>query len=123
MNGIALRMRLRSVTFSRWDIVSVAFPFVEGTDAKRRPALIVSADRLHQDHGVYWIAMITTAKSGHRISDIPVTDRSRAGLPEDCVIRTSRLTTVSDAQIARRIGDIAPKDRNAVGALLKRYVP
>ena len=111
------------MTYSRWDVVAVNFPFLEGTDAKRRPALIVSADRLHTEHGIYWIAMITTAKSGQRANDIPVTNLERAGLPEDCVIRVARITAVGDGQIARRLGDITPKDRAAVSALLKMYVP
>jgi mRNA interferase MazF len=101
----------------------VNFPFLEGTDAKRRPALIVSADRLRNDHGLYWIAMITTAKSGKRPDDVAVTNLDRAGLPEDCVIRVPRITAVSDGQIARKLGEITQKDRNAVSSLLKRYVP
>ena len=109
--------------FERWDVVAVEFPFIEGAGRKRRPALVVSTDKLRQDHGVYWIAMITTAKSGQQQGDIEVSDRNRAGLPEACVIRPSRLMTVSDAQIGRRLGNVAPKDRNAVSAFLKRYAP
>jgi mRNA interferase MazF len=111
------------VTYDRWDVVAVHFPFLEGTDAKRRPALIVSSARLYAEHGLYWIAMITTAKSGRRPNDITVTDLSRAGLPEECVIRVARITAVGDNQVVRRLGDITQKDRNAVSALLKRYAP
>ena len=100
----------------------MSFPFLEGTDAKRRPALIVSTDHLEKEHGLYWIVMITTAKSGDRRDDIAVTNRERAGLPEDCVIRVARLATVSDAQIVRRLGEITSKDRNGVNSLLRRYV-
>ena len=109
------------MTYSRWDVVAVSFPFLEGTDVKRRPALIVSMDRLEKEQGVRWIAMITTAKSGRRRDDIAVTDRARAGLPEECMIRVARLATVGDAQLVRRLGEIVPKDRNAVIALLRRY--
>jgi mRNA-degrading endonuclease toxin of MazEF toxin-antitoxin module len=105
----------------RSDVVAVSFPFLEGTDAKRRPALIVSTERLEKEQSLYWIAMITTAKSGSRRDDISVTDLMRAGLPEACVIRTARLATVSDAQVTRRLGDITPKDRNAVLSLMRRY--
>jgi hypothetical protein len=52
-----------------------------------------------------------------------VSDLRKAGLPEDCVIRLSRLATVSDGQIARRLGDITVKDRNAISALLRKYMP
>lgn len=109
--------------YSRWDVIAVHFPFVVGTEAKRRPGLIVSADRLHKEHGLYWIVMITTAKSGHRTGDIAVSNLTRAGLPENCVIRVARMTAISDGQIARRLGDIPPKQRNAVSAMLKQYLP
>jgi mRNA interferase MazF len=101
----------------------VAFPFLEGTDSKRRPALIVTSERLAREHGLFWIAMITTAKSGHRADDVAVTDLSRAGLPEACVIRVARIATVSQTQIVRRLGDVTARDRNAVLALLRRYSP
>jgi mRNA-degrading endonuclease toxin of MazEF toxin-antitoxin module len=109
--------------YKRWDVVAVAFPFVEGDAAKRRPAVIVSGDSLAVDHGVYWIAMITTAKAGIRPGDLPVTDHRKVGLPEDCVIRVSRITTLSEAQIARRLGSLTARDRTAVATLLRRYLP
>ena len=111
------------MTYRRWDVVAVFYPFIEGTEAKKRPALIVSSEALHETHHVYWAAMITTAKAGVRPGDIAIADCREAGLPEDCVIRLSRVTTVSDVQISHRTGSVVPKDREAVVALLKRYLP
>lgn len=111
------------MTFSRWDVVVVEFPYVEGVDSKRRPALIVSTDRLHRDHHLYWTVMITTAKAGVRTDDIRLTNHAQAGLPEDCVIRVPRMSAFLDRQIQRRLGTITTKDRTAVSALLRRYMP
>ncbi|MFQ5953948.1 MAG: type II toxin-antitoxin system PemK/MazF family toxin [Kiloniellales bacterium] len=111
------------MTYRRWDVVVVGYPFIEGDTAKRRPALIVSSDALHVAHGVYWIVMITTARAGARAEDIQVTDHRKAGLPMDCVIRVPRLTTLGEAQILYRRGSITVKDRNAVASLLKKYLP
>ncbi len=111
------------MSYKRWDVVAVAYPFIEGDTVKHRPALVVSADGLERIHRVYWVVMITTAKAGVRAEDIHITDHAKAGLPENCVIRVCRLTTLSDAQISRRVGSITVKDRNAVSALLKKYLP
>ena len=111
------------MTYERWDVVAVDFPFIEGMEAKRRPALIVSSDKLRQEHGLYWTLMVTTAKGGQRAEDIPVSNLDRAGLSVPCVIRASRIAAIAERGIARRIGDIAPRDRSAVSALLKRYLP
>jgi mRNA interferase MazF len=111
------------VTYSRWQVIVVDFPFVEGTEAKRRPALIVSSDAFSQRHGVYWAAMITTAKTGVQPDDIRIADPAEIGLPENCVIRLSRLFTVNEGRIARGLRQIKPTTRNAVVRLLKLYLP
>jgi mRNA-degrading endonuclease toxin of MazEF toxin-antitoxin module len=113
-------MRL-SVTYRRWDVVAVDYPFLEGADSKRRPAVVVSTEALREESGVYWLMMITTAKAGVRRGDIAVSDPAKAGLPEQCVIRPARLTTLSDAQIARRIGTLSMKERTAISSAMKRY--
>lgn len=109
--------------FERWDVVAVDFPFVEGTDAKRRPALVVSSDRLHAEQGLYWAVMITTAKSGAHEADIAVTMPGRVNLPENCYIRPARLMTIAETRIGRKIGTITANDRTAVSAQLRRYLP
>ena len=111
------------MTYRHWEVIAVHFPFIEGGEAKKRPAMIVSSDDLYATHNVVWAAMITTAKSGARRDDIAVTDRHAAGLPEHCVIRLSRLATLSDAQLSHRMGAITPQDRNAVAAVLGRFPP
>jgi mRNA interferase MazF len=111
------------VTYRRWDVVAVPYPFIEGDESKRRPALIVSSEALNASHGVFWVAMITTAKAGKRPDDIAITDYRQAGLPESCVIRVSRLATLSDVHVAYRLGTITARDRRAVTGLLRRYLP
>jgi mRNA interferase MazF len=111
------------VTYKRWDVVAIDFPFVEGTEAKRRPGLIVSSERLRADYGVYWIAMITTAAAGPFPGDIPVTNPERAGLKHACFIRAGRLATVNDALVGRKLGEITARDRTAVAALFRVYLP
>ena len=111
------------MTYRRWDVVVVPYPFIDVGEVKNRPALIVSSDPLHQPQGVYWIVMITTARAGRQSDDIAIADRARVGLPEDCVIRVKRLTALNENQISRRLGAISTRNRNAVGALLNKYLP
>jgi mRNA-degrading endonuclease toxin of MazEF toxin-antitoxin module len=99
-------MTRRSVTFRRWDVVSVPFPFVEGHATKRRPALVVSTDAFHRAHRACFGAMITTARNMRdlRPDDIEIKGLARAGLPRPCVIRLARLATfgVERSDPARR---------------------
>lgn len=107
----------------RWDVVRLTFPYVEGHDAKKRPALIVSTEPLTANYRVLWAMMITTAKGGTLPEDIRINDPTAAGLPEDCVIRPSRLFTISKDLLDRRLGAIKAQERNAVAAFLKRHIP
>ena len=88
------------MTFRRWDIVSVPFPFVEAHATKRRPALVVSTDAFHRAHRACFGAMITTARhlQDVRPDDIEILDLATAGLPRPCVIRVARL---GDARMGR----------------------
>lgn len=110
------------VTFNRWDVVRVGYPFIEGDQTKHRPGLVVSTDTFHRQHSAFYVAMITTAKAGVEPDDIPITDSAKAGLPEPCVIRIARLLTLSANQMDRSVGTISAKDRNAVAALLKKFI-
>ncbi|MBI3706804.1 MAG: type II toxin-antitoxin system PemK/MazF family toxin [Proteobacteria bacterium] len=112
------------MTFKRWDIVSVPFPFVEGYETKRRPALVVSTDDFHRAHNACFGAMITTARNMQdiRIDDIKIGDLVGAGLPQPCVIRLARLTTFDASNLIRRTGTLGSQDRRAVAGLLKRWL-
>jgi mRNA interferase MazF len=111
------------VTFRRWDVVSVPFPFVEGHASKRRPALVVSTDVFHRAHRACFGAMITTARDMRdvRPDDIEIADLVGAGLPRPCVIRPARLATFEWSDRMRRIGTLHRRERQAVEALLRRW--
>jgi mRNA interferase MazF len=111
------------VTFRRWDIISVPFPFVEGHATKRRPALVVSTDTFHRAHRACFGAMITTARHMRdvRPDDIEITDLASAGLPRRCVIRLARLATFEWSEQIRCAGSLHLQDRPALEALLQRW--
>jgi mRNA interferase MazF len=111
------------VTFRRWDVLSVPFPFVEGHATKRRPALVVSSDALHRSHRACFGAMITTARHMRdvRPDDIEITDLARAGLQQPCVIRLARLATFEWGDHIRRVGTLHRRERQAVASLLQRW--
>jgi len=108
------------VTFRRWDVISVPFPFVEGHASKRRPALVVSTDIFHRAHRACFGAMITTARHMRdvRPDDIAIADLAQAGLPRPCVIRVARVATFEWSEQIRRVGALSPRERQPVSRLL-----
>ena len=98
-------------------------PYLEGYDAKKRPALIVSTEGLTANYRVLWAMMMTTAKGSTLAEDIKIKDLESIGLPEDCVIRPSRLFTLSTELMDRKLGSLKAAERNAVIAFIKRHIP
>jgi mRNA interferase MazF len=111
------------VTFRRWDIISVPFPFIEGHATKRRPALVVSTEAFHRAHRACFGAMITTARHLRdvRPDDIAIEDLGAAGLARPCVIRVARLSTFEWSDEVRRVGTLHRRERPAVATLLQRW--
>jgi mRNA interferase MazF len=86
-----------------WDIVVVPFPYADRLAEKRRPALVVSNEKL-STHGLLWIAMITSAKNKGWSCDVSITDPANAGLPAPSVIRTAKLACIDPARVLRTAG-------------------
>jgi mRNA interferase MazF len=111
------------VTFRRWDVISVPFPFVEGHAVKRRPALVVSTDAFPRTHRACFGAMVTTARHMRNLrpDDIAIEDLGAAGLARPCVIRVARLATFEFGDQIRRVGALHRRERQAVATLLQRW--
>lgn len=71
-----------TITYKKWDIIIVPFPFTNLTTIKRRPALIVSPDEYNSNQDID-IAFLTS-KLGleYRIGDYKIKNWSEANLPK-----------------------------------------
>ena len=90
----------------QWDIVVLPFPYADRLAEKRRPGVVISKPALARDHGIVWIAMITSAENAGWPCDIPVSDVPETGLVAPSVIRPWKLATVDVGRIVRIAGRI-----------------
>src|SRR5437764_11452091 len=94
---------MRMTSCRRGDVVLVFFPDSNLRTSKRRPALVVQAERLETDLAQTIVAMITSnmARGGHR-SGVTVhaasQNAARAGILMDSVIMTD-LATIHYSEI------------------------
>lgn len=108
------------MTFDTWDIVVTPFPFTDGPNAKRRPALVLSPQAFNR-HGYAVLAMITTAEGSQWPSDAAI-DHEKAGLKHPCVVRM-KLFTLDTRLILRKLGELAGNDRSRVRNSLASCLP
>jgi mRNA interferase MazF len=106
------------VSYEKWSVVVVPFPFTDRDRQKRRPAVVVSSrDRFGAESGHSVLAMVTSAVHKRWPLDVVLADREAAGLPTPSLVRM-KLFTLDDRVVIRQIGRLSPEDRNATAAAL-----
>jgi mRNA interferase MazF len=108
-------------SFEVWDTVKVPFPYTDRPIRQRRPALVVAAGDLLAEHGLLWLAMITSAANRGWPGDVPVSDLQCAGLPIPSIIRVAKIATI-EARDADKLGVVAHADRVGVAKYLNQVL-
>ena len=108
-----------TVTYEKYTVVVVPFPFTDKAQTKRRPALVISDPIVFGNlvgHSV--MAMITSAANAPWPLDITIKDLKAAGLPAPSVVRM-KLFTLDHRFVLSKIGELASGDREAVKKALQ----
>jgi len=110
------------VTYKPGMVLRVPFPFVDSSELKFRPALVLSSEAFNRKHAHVVFAMITTAKHTRWVSDVPISSLDTAGLGVPSMIRF-KLFTLDARLIAGSLGRLSPADWKAVRAQLNQILP
>lgn len=106
------------MTYKKYDVVVVPFPFTDSAAQKRRPALVLSSHvAFNGPIGHSVMAMITSEKNAPWPLDVKIGDLEQAGLPAPSVVRM-KLFTLDHRFVASRIGRLSDSDRVGLGASL-----
>jgi mRNA interferase MazF len=105
--------------------VLVAFPFVSSgiRETKRRPALVVQADRYNRKRAAVILAAI---RSSNKSSDLPCkvdlaaesVEGRAAGIRTDSVIDCQTLITLMRSEVVARLGHLDPTTQQRVDQAL-----
>lgn len=111
------------MTFDRFAVVRVPFPFTDRDAARNRPALVLS-DRtaFNEASGHSVVAMITSAANPPWPLDCMVTDLSAAGLPAPSKVRF-KIFTLDHRLIRSQLGRLSPADEARVREGLTKLLP
>ena len=110
------------MTFNRFDVVVVPFPFTDRSTTKRRPALVLSdANTFNQQVGQCVLAMITSADHSDWPLDVEIAELDAAGLTSASVVRM-KLFTLDNRLIIRQAGRLSSADRSNVTISVTRLL-
>ncbi|MFO8003945.1 type II toxin-antitoxin system PemK/MazF family toxin [Thioalkalivibrio sp.] len=110
------------MTYDRFMVVRVPFPFTDRSAVKNRPALVLSdaaAFSATSAHSV--MAMITSQGHSPWPLDCSISEPDAAGLPAPSVVRF-KLFTLDHRLIRSTLGQLAEADRAAVLRALQRLL-
>ncbi len=110
------------MSFERFAVVRVPFPFTDRAATKNRPALVLSdATAFNAPAGHSVLAMITSADNPPWPHDHLLADLASAGLPAPSRLRF-KLFTLDNRLIRNTLGQLAPADARAVRAAMKHVL-
>jgi mRNA interferase MazF len=101
------------VTFDRFDVVVVPFPFTDRAQQKRRPALVLSNAAFNKQSGHSVMAMITSVGNAPWPLDVKIANLKAAGLPAASVARM-KMFTLDNQFVIRKAGRLSKTDQSQV---------
>ena len=111
--------------YSRGDVVLVPFPFTDLTNAKQRPAVVISPDRLNATRDDVVLLAITSQVPRELPEDEwPVTagDLPGTGLLKPSVIKLGKMVTIHKGLVRRKIGTLpAPLLAQILGKIQRLF--
>ena len=121
-NGRAVPTRMPIVSFERFAVVRVPFPFTDRNATRNRPALVLSdAASFNTPSGHSVVAMITSRGNAPWPLDCPLADLEAAGLPAPSVVRF-KLFTLDHRLLRGEIGKLSTVDVALVRGGLTRLL-
>ncbi len=115
-------MTRRTVSYERFDVVRVPFPFADRQATKNRPALVLSdGAAFNHPAGHSVMAMITSASHATWPLDCAIRDLAAAGLPVASVVRW-KLFTLDHRLVRGVLGHLGEADAGEVTSVLQRLL-
>ncbi len=104
--------------YNRGDVWLVNFVFTEGTEARRRPALVLSSEDYHRGRQETIVAGITSNTNRLLAGDYLIADWQNAGLRFPSVV-TGIIRTIKQSMISRKLGSMSSQDMQAIENALR----
>lgn len=102
------------MTYERFDVVRVPFPFTDRNASKNRPALVLSGSAsFNTPAGHSVMAMITSQHTPPWPLDCQLSDLPAAGLPAPSKVRF-KLFTLDHRLVRGKLGQLSSEDRQEI---------
>jgi mRNA interferase MazF len=100
--------------FEQGDIVSVSFPFTDASVFKKRPALVISNNKVNKT-GDYLLVQITSKIKHDGLSlKLSESDLSGGVLPLKSYVRIHKIFLLNESLILKKVSKVSDEFRNSL---------
>lgn len=98
-----------------FDVVLVPFPFADLSATKKRPCIILAKLAPKGLAEFLIVCMVTSNLASLPFPfDFKISDLKSAGLPKESIIRLSKIVTIEEKIVDKRLGHLAEADRQSL---------
>lgn len=108
------------MTYKKWDIILVPFPFTNLRTVKKRPALILSPDSYNSDRDVVILFITSNIDAKPKPGDHSIEFWEESGLPKPSKTKM-KFATIATSIIVKKIGSLHNSDRFEIRDKLQTF--
>ncbi|MEX0661924.1 MAG: type II toxin-antitoxin system PemK/MazF family toxin [Balneolaceae bacterium] len=108
------------ITYKKWDIILVPFPFTNLKSVKRRPALVISPEKYNAGPDLIIMFITSNLSSFGKPGDHKIVEWNKSGLPKPSMVRM-KFATIEKSIIVKTIGKVLKTDQLEVNKKLAEF--
>lgn len=101
------------MTFKKWDIVLVPFPFTNLQSVKKNPALILSPENYNNGPDLVILFITSNLSAYGRMGDCLIQNWKQSGPPKPSMTRMN-IATIEKSIVLRKLGRIQEPDQKTL---------
>ena len=98
-----------TMSYDKWDIVLVPFPFTDLTTSKKRPALIISPNEYNKNLDIVIVFITSKLDLEYRAGDYKIQEWEKSNLPKPSMLRM-KFATIDKSLVVKKLGRLSEKD-------------
>lgn len=108
------------MSFKKWDIVLVPFPFTNLKTLKKRPALVLSPQHFNEGPDLVIMFITSNISSFGRAGDYILQNWKESGLPKPSMIRM-KFATIEKLLVLKTLGSVHTFNQKSINQKLEQF--
>jgi len=109
-----------TMSYRKWDIVLVPFPFTDLKTQKKRPALVLSPEHYNSGPDIVILFITSNLSAFGRPGDYKLSEWKSSGLPKPSMTRM-KFATINKSLVLKKLGSVTKADQELINEKLSVF--